>query len=904
MSAKRKRIQPFKIKEIKPGGDIINLRLWFIRYIVQPLLILFLLFGIASAQEMKTLLKSPVQLSKNQGTIDEILTELMTDHRINFSFDPKIIPFKKLITLEIDNQTLEGILYQTFEGTDVKYTVMEDIIILSERKKYTVSGFVEDEKSGERLIGASVIEHTLQNGTVSNNYGFFSLTTMEGEVIIHVSYVGYTPLTERFVLGKDTSIIWKLSPGMEIAEVTISANSLEDKYRNSEVGVENLNMRSMATLPSLLGEGDIMRVMQYLPGIQFGTEASTGLVVRGGSPEQNLILLDGVPVYNSNHAFGLFSVFNSDAIKSLKLYKGGFPARYGGRLSSVIDVRMKEGNMKKIQGSVNVGLIASKITLEGPILKDKVSFIISARRTYIDLFLPEGEESDIPGFHFYDINSKINYQISSKDRIYLSFYLGNDQFTEEEKFNDPLTTYKEWENNLAVWGNRTSLLRWNHIYNSKLFSNLSLLFSDYGLKIKVDEKEESYYDYKYEATIYNSGISDLSTDLNFDYYPNASNDVKFGINYIYHSFNPGKLHKISEEYYYTAEEKIYPPTGNIDEKSSNAPVYAHEFRTYIENDFTLRGWLYANLGLHYSGFLVKEEYYSSLEPRISARFPITKNLIIDGAYSRMRQYIHLLTHSSMGLPTDLWLPVTSEVKPQYSNQYSFGLTYTRNAMYELNIEGYFKSLHQIYAYKEGVDYLSTDNSWEKNIELGRGRSYGIAFTLRKQIGKLTGWFTYAWSKTDRQFEEVNFGKPFPYKYDRTNQVNAVAKYAFTENLSCNATWIYGTGMAYSLSTAKYSSLFNLYNWNAPDNPAGYIDVYENRNNRRMPDYHRLDLSLEHFKQRKRFARTLNLTVYNVYGRFNPYLIYWDEDMSDGGIRKVKQVALFSVVPSISCRIEF
>ncbi len=874
------------------------------RNTLRILLMLFLLSGNASAQDKDTILKIPIQLSTNQGTIHEIINELMNTHHVNFSYDPKIIPHEKQITLEITNQNLEGILSQAFKGTDVKFTAMEDIIVLSKRKKYTISGFIEDEKSGERMIGASIIEYPSQRGTVSNNYGFFSRTTMEGEVIIHISYVGYTSLTEKFDLKRDTAIIWKLSPGMEIAEVKISANGLENKLNNSEVGVENINMRSISTLPSLMGEGDIMRVMQYLPGIQFGTEASTGLVVRGGSPEQNLILLDGIPVYNSNHAFGLFSVFNSDAIKNLKLYKGGFPARYGGRLSSVIDVRMKEGNMKKIQGSVNIGLIASKITLEGPLLRDKVSFIISARRTYIDLFLPETGDSDIPGFHFYDINSKINYKLSQKDRLYLSFYLGNDEFTEQEKYNDPYTTYKDRECNLAVWGNKTSLLRWNHIYSSKLFSNLSLLFSEYGLKIKVDEKEKSYYDYKYEATIYNSGITDLSANLDFDYYLNPSNDIKFGMNYIYHSFNPGKLHKISEEYYYTAEGKIYPPTGNIDDKSSNDPIYAHEFRTFIENDFTLRGWLYANLGVHYSGFLVQGKYYSSLEPRISVSFPLTNDLTIEGAYSRMRQYIHLLTHSSMGLPTDLWLPVTPEVKPQYSNQYSFGLTYSRNAMYELNMEGYFKSLHQIYAYKEGVDYLSTDNSWERNIELGSGRSYGIACTLRKQIGKLSGWFSYAYSKTDRQFEEVNFGKSFPYKYDRRNQVNTVAKYAFTENFSVNATWIYATGMAYSLSTAKYSSLFNLYNWNAPDNPASYIDVYENRNNKRMPAYHRLDISVEHFKQRKRIARTWNLTVYNVYGRFNPYLIYWDEDKIDYGTRKIKQVALFSVVPSISCRIEF
>ncbi|KPK82659.1 MAG: hypothetical protein AMS27_14385 [Bacteroides sp. SM23_62_1] len=788
----------------------------------------------------------------------------------------------------------------------MKFTEFNDLIILSRLKKYTASGFIEDMETGERLIGATLFEYHSQKGTVSNNYGFFSLTTTEGEVILMVSYVGYQPESLKFILAKDTSLVIRLIPGAEIEEVSITSQNLKREINSSVISMNKITISSINNLPTLLGEGDIMKTMQFLPGIQFGSEASSGLVVRGGSPEQNLILLDGAPIYNSNHAFGLFSVFNSDAIKNLSLIKGGFPARYGGRLSSVIDVRMKEGNTKEYHGSLNVGTIASKFTLEGPIIKEKSSFIISARRTYVDLLLPRSfkEESDIPGFWFFDFNSKINHQLTKKDRLYLSFYMGKDRFTEEERFKSNDGSYRDDENSMADWGNRTSLLRWNHLFNSRLFSNLSVFFSTYGLTIDINEDEKSDNYFKYQAHIYNSGIKDISMQLDFDYYPVATHELKFGTNYIYHTFNPGELRKITTEYYDVDGVKTYPPSGNIDDISRNDPIYAHEFRAFMEDDFTFSGKFNTNIGIHYSGFLVDGQYYHSLEPRISASYPVTENMAVKGAYSRMKQYIHLLTHSGMGLPTDLWLPVTPLVKPQYSNQYTTGMVYVINDIYKLNIEGYYKSLHQIYEYSEGTDYLAANNTWENNIEMGSGRSYGIEFMLGKHVGKLGGWISYTYSKTDREFEEINNGKPFPYKYDRTHQANTVIKYTINSHLSVNACWIYATGMAYSLATQKYSSLFNLYTWNAPYNPSENIDVYKERNNARMPDYHRLDISVIYHNKGEKMGHTVNFSIYNTYGRFNPYLIYWDDDNSDYGKRKLKQVALFTIIPSLSYKLDF
>ena len=648
-------------------------------------------------------------------------------------------------------------------------------------------------------------------------------------------------------------------------------------------------------------------MMEYLPGVQLGSEASSGIIVRGGSPEQNLILLDGVSIYNSNHAFGLFSVFNSDAIKSLSLIKGGFPARYGGRLSSVIDVRMKEGSTREFHGNVNIGTVASKFTIEGPLIRNSSSFLLSARRTYVDLLLPKSfkDKEDLPGFYFYDINAKINTHLREKDRVFFSFYMGHDRFFEEERYEDEEFDFYNNEDLSADWGNQTFLVRWNHVYSKNLFSNLSLLHSRYGLTLNIYEETGENDKYQSSSLVYKSGIDDFSFKLDFDYYPSPAHNVKFGSSYIYHTFNPGVLTMRTVEYMNIDGSKEYTPTGKTDETSRNDQVFASEYRFFLEDDFTIGDRWFTNTGLHYSGFLVDGTFYSSLEPRFSTSYSISKRLAVKAAFSRMKQYLHLMTHSGMGLPTDLWLPVTDKIKPQFSNQYTLGTVfYLRDAL-KFNVESYYKSMNHIYAYMEGADYLSANNSWENSIEIGKGSSYGIELMLSRTAGKLNGWFSYTYSRTQREFEEINNGEPFPYKYDRTHQVNIVTKYSITEQLLAGATWIYATGMAYTLTTEKYIPLLGLYNWNSPISGfTGYVEAIDSRNNARMPDYHRLDLSISYKKDFERITGILNLSVYNVYNRFNPYLVYWDDDVKDNMKRKQKQVALFSVIPSLSLRIVF
>ncbi len=864
-----------------------------------------LLFQISCAQAGSDLLNRDVKLSSSGGTVSEILHQITEVSQINFSYSPQVINLDKYVNLNPEKEKLVDILNQLFRDDEIKYTQNNNVVILSRLKKYTVSGFLEDSESGERLIGASVYDSISRTGTISNNYGYFSMTLPEGEITLKSSYVGYSGICLKFLLKSDTSFVIKLKPGLEIDEVTVISERPWGNISRANVSTDIIIMDELASLPTLLGEGDVMKSIQLLPGIQFGTEASSGINVRGGSQEQNLILLDGAPVYNSNHAFGLFSVFNSDAIKSLSIIKGGFPARYGGRLSSVIDVRMKEGNNKRLHGKINIGTIASKFTFEGPVIKEKSSFIISARRTYVDLLLPKSPKNDldIPYFYFWDINSKINTRLSAKDRMFLSLYMGHDQFLEEERYTSSYPPETDNEDKIAEWGNKTALLRWNHIFSNKLFSNLSLLYSKYGLLIDLQEEEIYSDEYYHEKVKYNSGIKDLSAAVDFDYYPYNNHTVKFGGAYIHHSFNPGELRKATTNYYIVSDEKIYPPGTNIDSRSYNDTIYADEFRMYAEDDFSFARNLYANLGLHFSGFIVQEEYYTSLEPRISFKWAIKENLAVKAAYARMKQYIHLLTHSSMGLPTDLWLPVTAKIKPQYSDQYTVGLAFSINDMLEVNFESYYKSMSQLYAYKEGVDYLSANNTWEENIELGSGESYGLEFILRKNYGRLEGWISYTYSKSNRQFESLNGGNSFPYKYDRTHQLNIVGDYSITPKLNLNATWIYATGMAYTLATKKYVSFYNVYMWNAPGRPSGYINSIEARNNARMPDYHRLDLSLQYTSKRKKTTGIWALSVYNVYARFNPYLIYWDNE-DESTHTSLKSIALFTIIPSLSYSLEF
>ncbi|MEA3317492.1 MAG: TonB-dependent receptor, partial [Bacteroidota bacterium] len=760
--------------------------------------------------------------------------------------------------------------------------ILQFFVYNSFAQKYTISGFISDSETGEQLIGASIYNsENLTKGTITNAYGFYSLTLENPKAEVIVSYVGYKPKAYKLNLTNNQSIDFQLTPNLELEEVIVTAK--RNNVQSTQMSVVDVPIKAIKAMPVLLGEVDVLKTIQMLPGVQSGTEGTSGIYVRGGGPDQNLILLDGVPVYNVNHLFGFFSVFNADAINDVTLIKGGFPARYGGRLSSVLDIRMKEGNMKEFKGEASIGIISSKLTIEGPIKKDTTAYILSLRRTYIDILSApimsavSKSNNDFDkfwaGYFFHDINAKINHKFSSKDRLYLSVYGGKDKAYSkiEEKGSN-------YENKLDFdlhWGNLTTALRWNHIFSPQLFANTTLTYSKY--RFVTETKDEYHYsdgdnssNDKFEIK-YLSGINDIAAKIDFDYLPNPYHKIKFGVNVIYHTFEPGvTAFSVSDDY---LEE-------NIDTTFGSKDLYSQEYVAYVEDEIKIGRKLKVNFGGHFSGYNVRDTFFYSFQPRVSARFLISNNWSIKAAYSKMQQSLHFLTNSTIGLPTDLWLPATDKIKPQMSTQYAVGTNISLNKQIDLSIEGFYKEMDNLIEYKEGASFFggSDDGSligqvWEDKVEIGSGLAYGCEILLKKDIGKLSGWIGYTLSWTNRQFENISFGEEFPYRYDRRHDISLVLSYKFNDRIDAGLTWVYGTGNAVTLAQERYIAVSNIDNVNS-----GYIttiDNYGKRNNFRMPAYHRLDVGVNFSKQKKRGVRTWSVSVYNAYNRKNPFFVQFE-----------------------------
>jgi hypothetical protein len=765
----------------------------------------------------------------------------------------------------------------------------------SHSQKFTISGTIKDSASGEHLIGASVFNVASAAGTTTNTYGFYSLTLPSDSVHLRISYVGYQTSDVKFLLKRDTTLSIELASGTELKEVEITG-SREDKIQEStRMGTIDIPIEQIKAMPAFLGEVDVLKVLQLLPGVQSGSEGSSGLYVRGGGPDQNLILLDGVPVYNASHLFGFFSVFNADAINRVELIKGGFPARYGGRLSSVIDISMKEGSAKKIQGEGSAGIVASRLTVEGPI-DDKTSFIISGRRTYIDLLArplikkaSKGEA--VAGYYFYDLNAKINHKLDEKNRLYLSLYTGDDKASAHAKSSyrseSESTTNKD--DFKLQWGNITTALRWNRILNNKLFSNLTATYSRY--RFVTGAKDESTTVYPDSTTSefyeieYNSGIRDFALRADFDYIPNPNHYIKFGTQVIDHLFTPGVL-----SYAFTDAEP-----GILGAKKN----YATEYFIYAEDDFLITNELKLNAGVHASAFSVDGRFYKSIQPRLSARYLLSPDVSLKASYAQMTQYIHLLSNVGIGLPTDLWVPSTANITPENSNLISAGGAYNLKNKYEFSIETYYKKMNGLIEYKDGATYLNVESDWQTKVERGAGESYGAEFFAQKKTGKLSGWIGYTLSWTNRTFSNINEGKTYPYKYDRRHDFEIAASYQHRKNKEFSLTWVYGTGTAVTLPKSSYLSNVNPYN---PYNSEESIQYYEGRNSYRMRAYHRLDISYTTTKQTKWGERSWVFGFYNLYSRRNPFFL--DIGYDDEGNKKFIQYSLFPIIPSISYRFKF
>jgi hypothetical protein len=768
-------------------------------------------------------------------------------------------------------------------------------------QKYTISGYLTDANSGEPLISANVFDYHSSQGTVTNVYGFYSLTLPNDSVQLAFSYIGYEQVRHAFLLQQDTSMNVALGGAVQLDEVVVSSTRqgerIEERTQMSQVTVP---VEQIKRAPVLLGETDVLKTLQLLPGVQSGGEGQTGLYVRGGSPDQNLVLLDGVPVYNTSHLLGIFSIFNADAIKNVTLTKGGFPARYGGRLSSILEINMKEGNLQEWHGEGAVGMISSRLTLEGPIKEGKTSVLLSGRRTYADLlFRPlvslanqQSEEDVKIKLHFYDVNAKVQHKFNDNHRLFLSAYLGADVF-----FTDVTSDEGTFGGGID-WGNNISALRWNWQINNQLFANTTLTYSRFQIDV-IAEQSSRFEDGSEEAfsANYFSGIEDWAGRIDFDYLPAPGHYVRFGGGVTNHTYRPGALSlDISFD-----EEQFDTLVG-----SQNA--FSNELFLYAEDDMQL-GRLKANVGLHASGFIVDDEFYTSLQPRVGLNYLLPNDMALKASFATMAQFINLLTSESFSLPTDLWVPSTGRIQPQESWQVAAGAARTFWDGIEISLEGYYKKMHNVISYKEGASFLfGLENDWQDKVTQGEGESYGAELLVQKKFGRTTGWLGYTLSWNYRQFDEINGGRRYPFRYDRRHDLSIVVNHDFNERVSLSAAWIYGTGNAVTLNTFEYPIDRSSFGFGDPN--YNFIGSGGERNAFRMTDYHRLDLSLQLHKKMKRHERTWVFGVYNAYFHRNPYFILADREFiqqPDGSFETqpvFREVSILPIVPSVSYQFKF
>jgi len=759
-------------------------------------------------------------------------------------------------------------------------------------KKLTISGHIKDKETGEDLIGATVYITEIKTGTVTNVYGFYSISVLPGEYTVTYSYIGYETQVKNINLNQNYTFDIELGTKQQIlSEVVIKGEARDANVKKAEMSVKKMDTKTIKKIPALMGEVDIIKAIQLLPGVTTTSEGSSGFSVRGGAPDQNLIILDEATVYNPSHLMGFFSVFNNDALKDVKLYKGDIPSAYGGRLSSLLDVRMKDGNIKEFSGTGGIGSISSRLTLEGPIAKDKASFIVSGRRTYADVFLKLSSDPDLKDntLYFYDLNAKVNYQINDNNRIYASIYHGKDVFKNPD--------FK------MGWGNETETVRWNHLFSQKLFSNFTFLRSKFDYYLGVPEGEPNSF-------LWESELNDYSLRADFNYFPNSHYSFRFGASSTYHDFDPGSARGLGEEAFFT--EYIVPKN------------YALESAIYLSNEHKIGARLTLKYGVRFSLFnnvgkgtiynfdenFIKIDStvyesgdffntYSNLEPRFGLAYILTETSSVKASYSRTAQYIHLASNSTAGTPLDVWFPSSPNVKPQIGDQVAIG--YFKNFLdnkIEASVETYYKFNQNAIDFKDHAELL-LNQEVEGELRFGDAWSYGAEFMINLNLQKLSGWVSYTLSKTWRKVEDINSGNKYPASYDKPNNIAVVLNYEINERMSVGANWVYMTGspVTFPIGRFQYGNLIN--------------PVYSDRNAYRLPDYHRLDVSFtlkEKPKPGKKWHGEWNLSVYNAYARKNAWVINFEQEKDANGNPTNETYAemtyLFGIIPSITYNLHF
>lgn len=771
-------------------------------------------------------------------------------------------------------------------------------------QQYILSGKITDAETGESLIGASVLnlDNAKQYGTADVK-GYYKIFLEKGTYTFKVSYVGYeTQNVEITIDGNTTQNFQLKSTAVDVGEVVVKGKAEDANVKSIEMSTVELKGKTIKKLPVIFGEMDVLKTITLLPGIKSGGEGNTGFYVRGGGPDQNLVLLDGAVVYNASHLLGFFSVFNGDAVEDIEVIKGGMPANYGGRLSSIVSVDMKEGDKYKYRVNGGIGLISSRLQVEGPIQKGKSSFVVSGRRTYGDAvarpFLADSLKQN--ALYFYDLNAKLTFNLSPKDRLYFTGYWGRDVF---RFVNNRVNRFTF----TVGWGNRIGSVRWNRIYNSKLSSNVSVTYNDFELGSSAEFAAG-------KLDVF-SGLRDITGKADFIYIPNKKVKVKYGGQYIYHTFIPGIL---------SAQQS------GVDINSEINRQFAHEGAAYVSLDYELSTRWFINAGLRYSAFDQVGPYKRPLfddlgaptgefqeygrgesiqlwhgaEPRFSFRYLLTTTSSVKGSYTRTLQYLHLATSSSATLPTDLWVPSSRLVKPQIADQVALGLFKNfKKDTYEASVEGYYKPMQNQIEFRPGAQLFFNQNL-ENEMVFGRGLSYGVEFLIKKVKGKTTGWIGYTWSKTTRTFDIFNNGDPYFYRYDRRHDISVVLSHQINKKWDFNFVFVYGSGNVLTLPQQRITYNFGV----SPLNPAPFfniVDRYVDIANYRMPAYHRADISFNYTPKpdAKRFKSTWNFSIYNIYSRANPYFIYFDPDVFTGTV-KARMVYLFPIIPSVTWNFKF
>lgn len=861
-------------------------------------------------------LEQSLSLNLRNTSIEAALISLSEKADISISFSSELLP-AKTVNARFQRRTVASVLDNLLSGTGLGYRVIGNQIVIYKLdvpdRKFTISGFLYDAASGEPLIGATVWDRRAGKGTESNAYGFFSLTLPAGDVALQFSYLGYEPKDTSFLLRRDAGISVFLSGSITLKEVLVRAPG--GLAAPGAVKTAPIEIADVETMPALGGEPDIVRGLHLVPGVLTGTDGIEGLHVRGGSQGHNLVLIDGVPVYNSGHAAGIFSVFNTAAVRSMRFIKGGFPARYGGRLASVLDIRTKEGNTRSFQGQADVGLLSSRLTLEGPLVRDKSAVFISGRTSHINRYLrplsrsfkeEQGEQGQTL-YQFDDINAKVHYAFSEKDKVYLSFYKGRDHFKNEgyrpqnlSVFDDRIPglisfRYDRSYQDAFDWGNTIGSLRWNHVFGKKLFLNTTATFSRLDVNIKYQNADSLLLleprlllGRSINVGEFTSGIEERGLRFDADYIPAPGHYWRFGVGTASRNFRPGAI---------VYDERIEGGGVNL----ANDPSQAGEFTMYIEDEFQIGNTLMFNAGLHFVSWKVTNRTHNSLQPRIALQWRAGERLRLRAAHSAMAQFLHLLTNSDVGLPSDLWVPSTDKIAPEQAVQNEIGIDIDLGRGLTLELDAYHKHMRNLPAFTEGASIL---NNWEENVTIGEGEAYGAEALLQYRSERSMAWIAYGLARSERRFERINLGRVFPFKYDRRHDLKIAAAHQLRPWLSVSANWMLASGFAYSLPLTEFS-------FQVPGQPGQPVIVQDfgSKNRYRMPWYHRLDLNAQCVFKSRRLHHTINAGVYNAYNRRNPlyYNIRTQIDNVDNQLQQTKsfvQVWLLPALPSLSYSLRF